>query len=64
MLEREKTINAELARKIDYCEEALRDAQEKIDHRDDAVIKEKARIKDLEQQVVKLRKIAHTLRMK
>lgn len=55
MLEQEKTINTELVRETDYCEEALQKAQEKIDHRDDAVVKAKARIKDLEQWVNKPR---------
>lgn len=60
ILELEKTINVELVREINRYEETLREAQEKIDHRDDAVKKVEAKINDLEWWVVEEKLLVHS----
>lgn len=48
LLEQEKTVNAELVKEVDRSEEALREAQETINRRDDEMRRANRRIEDLE----------------
>lgn len=48
MLGQEKAINTNLVKEVDCCEEALREAQKRIDCRDDVMTKVETQIKNLE----------------